>query len=293
MSDRYSSVQVPMIGQLLAIDLDIGLHYLQDFYSNIELLSNGVSLNDIFLESKKYSKSVSVYTNNKEVLKGEIDIVKEVPKNSIAVLNYSGAMRMDNGLSSIGVQSLVDSIYKVYETDGIKAVVLKLNTGGGEVLASSKLGKAISESPIMFYVHSSLIASGGVLAAINADKIFLNDGYSQAGSIGAYVSLSKELVDYVKDKMVTVYSDLSGDKNAGVREVIDKNTTDKILKHVNVLAKMFQDDVTSKRQLKGDIESTLKGGLFYAQDAIDRGLVDGVLGFNELINLISSKIIFK
>jgi protease-4 len=289
----FSNIPFPIIGDILSIDPAIGLNYLQEYYVNIAMLEAGVSYADIFKEKKDESKKISIYCNTKIVNVTDSPSKVTAPKNSIAVVNFSGAMRMDDGLSSIGISSLTENLYSLYENDNIGAIILNLNTGGGEVGASAKLGKTIEESPKKFVISSSLLASGGVLAAVNADYIFMNDDFSKIGSIGAYISIDKSILSYLKENVLTVYSDLSEDKNKGIRELLEKNTSKHLQKEINILATMFQEEVKAKRPLKGDIENTLKGEMFYSKKALDLGLIDGIKGNLETINFISSKIIFK
>jgi len=294
MDKLISNIEIPMLGKIVALDMTIGLEYLHSFYHNLNLLNVGVDFKEVFQDQKIKSKSISVYTNSIEFNQFEtITPTTNIPKNSIAILNYSGAMRMEDTLCSVGVRHLTKNINKLSESENVSTIVLQLNTGGGEVDASALLGSCIAECKKEFIVHTNKLASGGVLAAVNADKIYANDTYSKIGSIGAYISVDAEAVKYIKENIISVYSDLSPDKNKELRELIEKNTTDEMKLQVNKLATMFQKDVMQKRTLLGDVDTTLKGGMFYAEEAKDRGLIDGIVGFKTLIDKLSENLIFK
>jgi ClpP class serine protease len=52
----------------------------------------------------------------------------------------------------------------------------------------------------------------------------------------------------------------------------------------------FLKEVQQYRPLRGDVENTLSGELFYAKDAKSRGLVDGVGSFQYAVQRLSANV---
>ena len=97
------------------------------------------------------------------------------------------------GLTSSG-ESMVDRIKKqldkAVENEEVKAIVLRINSPGGEVTASDTIYHAIQEAnarkPVVVYMDS-VAASGGYYAACGASEILANET-TMTGSIGVIIS---------------------------------------------------------------------------------------------------------
>lgn len=91
-------------------------------------------------------------------------------------------------------QSMVDQIKaelkRAVENEEVKAIVLRINSPGGEVTASDTIYQAIKEAnakkPIVVYMDS-VAASGGYYAACGATEIMANET-TMTGSIGVIMS---------------------------------------------------------------------------------------------------------
>ena len=109
-----------------------------------------------------------------------------------------------------------------------------------------------------------------------SDEVIASSNSSQFGSIGAYISISKEMLKEVSENFIHIYADNSGDKNADLRKAFTGDLSG-IQEKVNRVSKEFRDAVMADRVLKGNesrIEKTLSGGMFDASEAKSRGLSD-------------------
>jgi ClpP class serine protease len=87
--------------------------------------------------------------------------------------------------------------------------------------------------------------------------------------------VDKEIAKWYSENVDDIYSEVSQDKNAEWRAYL-KGDTKPLQTIVTQNAKLFQQEVTKYRPLNYDKETTLRGGMFFAQDAKKRGLIDGV-----------------
>ncbi|MDD2938198.1 MAG: signal peptide peptidase SppA, partial [Proteiniphilum sp.] len=94
--------------------------------------------------------------------------------NTVAILYASGNIASGNGSSDIQDKYMVNEIEKLRKDDDVKAVVFRINSGGGSAYASEQIWKAITdlkqEKPVVVSM-GDLAASGGYYIACNADKI--------------------------------------------------------------------------------------------------------------------------
>lgn len=109
-------------------------------------------------------------------------------KNQIALLYAVGNIVSGSGASNIQDKFFVDEFNKLRKDDNIKAVVFRINSGGGSAYASEQIWKAIAdlkeEKPVVVSM-GDLAASGGYYIACNANKIVAQPT-TLTGSIGIF-----------------------------------------------------------------------------------------------------------
>jgi protease-4 len=108
--------------------------------------------------------------------------------NTIAILYAQGNIASGTGSDNIQDKYMVDQIEKLRRDDEIKAVVFRINSGGGSAYASEQIWKAITElkkeKPVVVSM-GDVAASGGYYIACNADKIVAQPT-TLTGSIGIF-----------------------------------------------------------------------------------------------------------
>lgn len=116
---------------------------------------------------------------NKNVLKTE---------NTVAILYAIGNITSGTGSTGIQDKYLVNEIEKLRKDDDIKAVVFRINSGGGSAYASEQIWKAIEDLKAVKPVVASMgdmAASGGYYIASNANSIVAQPT-TITGSIGIF-----------------------------------------------------------------------------------------------------------
>jgi len=264
-----------IISQEWAIDAEYGLSQLNQFLFNMETGAD-------FGKLREESRNILMFSGLNPI---QAELTSEdIPQQTIANLSLTGVMRLEDGMCSTGVKTLVNRFYEAYANPNVGGILLDVNTGGGDPQAAAELNAAIRDRNKPVVSRYIIAASGGVLGTLASDEIIAASLFAQMGSVGAYVSINKEFIKEYNELILDIYSDLSPDKNADFRELTEGESgdpikTEKIKQSVNVLAKNFQDEVTKFRRLRGDdatIQKTLMGGMFGATEAIERGLADSI-----------------
>ncbi|MEQ9439742.1 MAG: signal peptide peptidase SppA [Cyclobacteriaceae bacterium] len=113
----------------------------------------------------------------------------EYSRNRVAVIVASGNIVDGEGDdNSIGGDTYAKEIRKAREDDNVKAIVIRINSGGGSALASDKMWREIqlakAEKPVIASM-SDVAASGGYYMAMGCDTIVAHPN-TITGSIGIF-----------------------------------------------------------------------------------------------------------
>ena len=277
-----------IMSQSWAIDLEYGLQQFDRFMFESE--QNSDVLKDTLLERRK-SLAPKILNSTSELDFNESILTKDVQPGSVLKLTLSGVMTVEDQLcSNNGIRRMTNQLYDAYQNKNIIGVAIETSTGGGESLAGDMLNAAISDKnkPVIQYIHQS--GSAAVRGTLNANERWASSKSATIGSIGTYFSMQKGFAEWYKENYHDMYAEGSPNKNKAFRDYINGDTSG-LQKMVNIAGKMFQTQVKETLNLKGDenkINDTLSGGMFYAQDAKQRGLVDGIGTMNRVIERIKS-----
>lgn len=146
-------------------------------------------------EMKDYLRSLLDINEDAKIPSATVANMKSVKtksvrktENSIALLYAHGNIVSGSGSTNIQDKYMVDQIEKLRKDDDIKAVVFRINSGGGSAYASEQIWKAITElkeeKPVVVSM-GDLAASGGYYIACNAHKIVAQPT-TLTGSIGIF-----------------------------------------------------------------------------------------------------------
>ena len=166
----------------------------------------------------------------------------------------------------------------------IKAIILRVDSGGGSVTASDQILDAVKKAqaagkPVVVSM-GGVAASGGYYIATSADKIVAEPG-TITGSIGVFtgkVSIGKSL------NLIGVTADQVGvGKNALMNSSITPYSPDQweaVKAQADGIYADFKQKVAAGRKLPLDkVEDIARGRVWSGADASERGLVDQLGGF--------------
>lgn len=138
-------------------------------------------------------------------------------KTPIALISLEGGIHVgesanfwENGSTSIGSDTVVRAIREIIQDKKIKAVVLRINSGGGSYVASDNILNALNEAKKagkkIIVNFSGISASGGYFISQHADKIVCQPT-TITGSIGVLIG-KVERVFIKKNKLMFFFFSL-------------------------------------------------------------------------------------
>lgn len=291
---RNADIESFLLGGQFEIEESWAFEQLAEYLNDLQLLRAGMKYEDLGIASRRHSARpalVFVSEDGRSIV-SQNDNLRDhatTPAGSFAHLRLQGVMRSSDGASSRGIDSLVNDFHAANANPNIEGILLEVNSGGGESLAGTKLQSVISGSPKPMVAWVHLMASAALRGTLPADEIIGSSEASQVGSIGTYITLSKDFSRVYNAYYDDVYADKSTQKNTDFREYL-KGNLEPLRKAINKSNDFFVNEVQSFRQLKGNIEDTLSGPMFHAKEAKQRGLIDSVGNFNYAVNRLQAAV---
>lgn len=215
----------------------------------------------------------------------------KAPKGSIAIIPLQGSMTKEDTMCAYGATSIAKFIRHAADHNNISGIILDIDSGGGAVNAIAPLIDAISHAkskkPVVAWADTA--ASAAYYTAVYCDQIILaNDISAQVGSIGVMVSFADMRPMWEKEgvKFHTIYPPESSHKNQAF-ELALKGKYDLIKSEIlSPLARKFQAAVKEQRpNLNLEVEGIISGKMFYATDALQNGMVDGIGTLEQAIDI--------
>ena len=201
--------------------------------------------------------------------------------NKIAVVNIEGAiMTGEAALNVAGSDTIVKNIQSATKDEDVKAMVLRVNSPGGDVWASELITNALNEfkntgRPIVASM-GDVAASGGVWVTTNSDEIWAEED-TLTGSIGVYgiVPTMDGLYDWAGIKVDGVSSTKAGEWDP--REAMPGYMKDIIQSSIDNTYKKFVTKVAENRDMAYvDVLPIAGGRIWSGVKALELGLVDKI-----------------
>ena len=212
-----------------------------------------------------------------------------LPGYNVAEVTVDGPITRDGGgvlPSRPGGTTADDVVAQIEQADedrGADALLVKLNTPGGEVVPSDDIRRAVAafDGPTVAYA-TDVCASGGYWIASGCDEIWARDA-SIVGSIGVLGSLVT--AEGLARRLGLSYERFAAGefKDAGtpLREITDEER-DYLQGLIDGYYEQFVDRVTEGRELEpGDVRDT-EARVYLGSEALELGLVDA-LGAREQV----------
>jgi protease IV len=206
-------------------------------------------------------------------------------KNEIAVIYAEGEIVYGEGNQDYVTQlNMGASLKEARDNDKIKAVVLRINSPGGDAMASELIWREIELTkkvkPVIVSM-GDLAASGGYYIACNADKI-IAEPTTITGSIGVFGVLPNA---NVLAKNIGVNAEqVSTNKNAvdySFFEPLSEVQHDFIKEDVINIYELFTNRVAVGRKMtQDDVKKIAEGRVWTGRDALKNGLVDEIGGLD-------------
>ncbi len=211
-------------------------------------------------------------------------------KDKIAIVYAEGSIVNGDGeAGSIGGDKYVKILRKIRKDDKIKAVVIRINSGGGSALASDLMWRELelikaAGKPVIASM-GDVAASGGYYIACNADTIFAEPN-TITGSIGVF-SMIPSMEKMMKEKAGITFDTIkTGEFSIGINPFLDISEKEgKILQEsTEEFYEIFLKRVADGRGMTRDeAHKVAQGRVWPGKKAKDLGLVDAMGGLEDAL----------
>ncbi len=253
-----------------------GLKYEDEVKEEIRRKSSSKSIEQInFISMAKYGSAVN-YKGGKGT-------------DRIALIYAQGDIVDGSGNENqVGGDRFRKYIRKARLDDKVKAVVVRINSGGGSAMASENMWREIElarkDKPVIVS-FGDVAASGGYYMGCSADSIFAQPN-TITGSIGVF-SIVPNLQGFFRDKLGVTFDGVETGPYANAPSIAEPlSDTEK---------RFFQADVDSiyetflgrvaagRKKTSAEIDSIGQGRVWTGSRAVGIGLVDRIGGISEAI----------
>jgi len=221
---------------------------------------------------------------------GKVPEIKSTySKNKIAVIYASGNIVMGKGGNdNIGGNYYAEVIRKARLDTSIKAIVLRVNSPGGNAIAADimwrELVLAAEKKPLVISM-GNYAASGGYYISAPAARIYA-DPMTISGSIGVF-GMIPNAGKLLEDKLGLRTEIVSTNKNSDFPSILrPMNPYEKEMMQMSVekIYSEFVSRVASGRKMSpGSVDSIGQGRVWSGTSAMKIGLVDEIGGLKEAV----------
>lgn len=182
---------------------------------------------------------------------------------------------------TVGADDVVDALNKAKDNRDIKAVILRIDSPGGDALASDLIWRAVMELRQVKPVIASmgdLAASGGYYVAAGAQEIYA-EPQTLTGSIGVFSLLftAEELTDELGVRAYELSR--GGSPPPTLFRPLSDEQREKLEEQVDWVYRRFLNAIVEGRSMKLDeVAEVAEGRVWTGLQAKERGLVDHLGG---------------
>jgi len=203
------------------------------------------------------------------------------------IVQKSGTIKPYSGMT--GTDGIEANIWMALEDPDVESILLDIDSPGGSVAGTFDLSDMIYEAneikPVIAYA-GELAASAAYAIASAASKVYL-PRTGGVGSIGV-LTVHQSIEGALKEKGVKITIISAGDHkvDGNPYEDLPDDVRDSIQVKIDETRNLFAGSVARYRGM--DVKTVLatEARMYTGQKAVEAGLADGVMTFNEVLNLM-------
>lgn len=266
------------------------------------------------LKPMKLVDGYCYYDEIKEVVKKQLGVTDDKNVNRVSINDVNAAVADDFSGDAIAVyycqgsitrfasssiwgdgeeivsDKVIKDLEKLGNDDNIKAVVLRINSGGGDAYASEQIWRAVTQ----LNKKKPVVVSMGGMAASGAYYMSMGARYVMAqpmtltGSIGIFGALP-DMSGLLTQKLGIKFDKVKTNKNsayltAGSARPWSEEELSYLQAHVNRGYVLFRQRVADGRKMSVDeVEKIAQGHVWLGTDAKSIKLIDGFGGIDDAI----------
>ena len=260
-------------------------------YGVIDQLSNRREFRDYLysIAPGEEDDEINIVGMNAYMNSVEMEPIFEESESNVGVIIAKGSIVDGSaGPGSIAGDDFVKIIRKAYNDESVKALVLRVDSGGGSAYASEVIADELekfknSGRPIIASM-GGVAASGGYYISTPADKI-LAERHTITGSIGVggFLPTFERALEYIginEDGVSTV------DITTSVAESLTEKDKALLQMGTDLVYDKFIAKVADNRGVtKEEIDQIARGKVWIGSKALEIGLVDEIAGIDRAIEL--------
>ena len=260
-------------------------------YGIIDQLSNRREFRDYLysIAPGEEDDEINIVGMNAYMNSVEMEPIFEESESNVGVIIAKGSIVDGSaGPGSIAGDDFVKIIRKAYNDESVKALVLRVDSGGGSAYASEVIADELekfknSGRPIIASM-GGVAASGGYYISTPADKI-LAERHTITGSIGVggFLPTFERALEYIginEDGVSTV------DTTTSVAESLTEKDKALLQMGTDLVYDKFIAKVADNRGVtKEEIDQIARGKVWIGSKALEIGLVDEIAGIDRAIEL--------
>ena len=219
--------------------------------------------------------------------------MRHMGADRVAVLYADGQIVDGEGYDAVYGNTLAEKIRQLRLDDGVKAVVVRVNSPGGSALASDVIWREMellkAEKPVIVSM-GAYAASGGYYISAPADAI-VADRLTLTGSIGVFGMLL-DAGDAMERKLGVTVDAVKSNRSADLSIFRGLTPTERamMLKSVDRVYETFTNLVAEGRNLPVEEVLDIAGGRVWSGvDALEIGLIDSYGGLKSAIAVAVDK----
>ena len=209
-----------------------------------------------------------------------------------SIVDSEAMNMMDGGEHCIVGKTTAEDLRKLADDDDVKAVVFRVNSGGGSAVASEQIRHAIkllkAKKPVVVSM-GGMAASGGYWISSPANYIFA-EPTTITGSIGIFGTFP-DISNLMTQKLGFKYDEVKTNRNANISFMATAHPftgeeLNLLQGYIDRGYALFRKRVADGRHLKvEDVEKIAQGHVWLGKDAIGIKLVDQLGSLKDAIDM--------
>ena len=257
----------------------VELEFIDEAFYKDELIAHLCKLQDVKSEKQLRLVNMQSYMLHKPLARA---------KEKIAVLYADGTIYHGKGTQNIMSENYIRTIRQLRADSSIKAVVLRINSSGGDARAAAVIHrelKLLNEIKPLIVSMGDNAASGGYWMA-SAGAHILGTPTTLTGSIGAYAMTwngQKGMNKWLKVNVETVRTHPSSDMGSIYRP-LNSSEMARLQKSIDQTYHDFVSTVSQNRSIPyNETDALAQGRIWSGEDARENGLIDQTGGLYDAI----------
>lgn len=241
------------------------------------------------------AEELKLVSMSKYIHTPEIRLNKEYTRDRIAVIYASGVIGLGEGREgTIGSEKLSRAIKKARINSRVKAIVLRVNSGGGDVLSTEIIWREVllaSKAKPVIASMGDYAASGGYYILAPVSKIVAGKN-TVTGSIGVF-GVFFTAQHLMNDNLGLTVDGVQTNENSGIGSLFRPLTEYEksiLQSSVEETYDIFLNRVAEGRNMeKEEVDKIGQGRVWIGRDAKKIGLIDEFGGLDDAISIAAEE----